>query len=67
MVKEAMPKAKGTAKAQRTSGEFTVGDHVVYPTHGVGLISAIEEQEVAGHQLRLFVIEFVKCVVEDIV
>jgi CarD family transcriptional regulator len=60
MVKEAMPKAKGTAKAQRTSGEFTVGDHVVYPTHGVGLISAIEEQEVAGHQLRLFVIEFVK-------
>ena len=40
--------------------EFAVGDHVVYPAHGVGQIIAIEEQEVAGAKLELFVINFVK-------
>ena len=33
---------------------------MVYPTHGVGQISIIEDQEVAGYQLRLFVVEFDK-------
>jgi CarD family transcriptional regulator len=33
---------------------------VVYPTHGVGQISTIEDQEVAGYQLRLFVVRFEK-------
>jgi CarD family transcriptional regulator len=40
--------------------EFRTGDFVVYPTHGVGRISKIEEQEVAGHRLELFVIAFEK-------
>jgi CarD family transcriptional regulator len=33
---------------------------VVYPAHGVGQIVAVEEQEVAGFRLELFVITFVK-------
>jgi CarD family transcriptional regulator len=33
---------------------------VVYPTHGVGRIVAIEEQEIAGCKLELFVINFEK-------
>ncbi len=37
-----------------------VGEKVVYPTHGVGEITAIEEQEVAGFKLGLFVITFDK-------
>ena len=39
---------------------FKVGEKVVYPTHGVGEITAIEEQEVAGFKLELFVITFDK-------
>jgi len=37
---------------------FKTGEYVVYPAHGVGLITAIEEQEVAGLTLELFVISF---------
>jgi CarD family transcriptional regulator len=39
---------------------FAVNDFVVYPTHGVGRIAAIETREIAGHELRLFVISFEK-------
>lgn len=37
---------------------FTPGDFVVYPTHGVGKVTSIEIQEIAGHKLKLFVISF---------
>jgi CarD family transcriptional regulator len=40
--------------------EFRAGDFVVYPTHGVGRIQKIDEQEVAGMKLELFVIAFEK-------
>src|SRR5581483_7380064 len=39
---------------------FTTGDLVVYPTHGVGKIVAIENQEIAGHTLNVFVVHFDK-------
>lgn len=39
---------------------FKTGEHIVYPSHGVGRIVAIEEQEVAGFKLELFVIHFEK-------
>ena len=38
--------------------EFSVGDHVVYPAHGVGTIVAVETQEVAGYALEVYVITF---------
>ena len=38
--------------------EFSVGDHVVYPAHGVGQIQQIETQEVAGYSLEVYVITF---------
>ena len=34
---------------------FKTGEFIVYPAHGVGQIVAIEEQEVAGSTLELFV------------
>ncbi|MCT8159832.1 CarD family transcriptional regulator [Pseudoruegeria sp. SHC-113] len=40
--------------------EFRPDDFVVYPAHGVGKILSIEEQEIAGIQLELFVISFEK-------
>jgi CarD family transcriptional regulator len=39
---------------------FGNGDFVVYPTHGVGKINAVEIQEIAGHTLNVFVIHFEK-------
>ena len=38
--------------------DFQVGDHVVYPAHGVGQVQAIETQEVAGLSLEVYVITF---------
>lgn len=40
--------------------EFRTNDYIVYPAHGVGKITAIEEQEVAGIKMELFVISFEK-------
>ena len=40
--------------------DFHPNDFVVYPAHGVGKIVSIEEQEVAGLKLELFVISFEK-------
>ena len=37
---------------------FSVGDHVVYPAHGVGQVQGIETQEVAGLKLEVYVITF---------
>ena len=37
---------------------FDRGDFVVYPTHGVGRVVDIEERQIAGHKLDLFVISF---------
>jgi CarD family transcriptional regulator len=34
---------------------FQVGDRVVYPMHGAGVIEAIEEQEVLGRRARYYV------------
>ncbi|MBK8456496.1 MAG: CarD family transcriptional regulator [Phyllobacteriaceae bacterium] len=39
---------------------FKTGEYIVYPAHGVGQIVSIDEQEVAGHKLELFVIDFQK-------
>jgi CarD family transcriptional regulator len=40
--------------------EFRPNDYVVYPAHGVGQIISIEEQDIAGVSLELFVISFEK-------
>ena len=37
---------------------FKTGEYIVYPAHGVGMITSIDEQEVAGLKLELFVISF---------
>lgn len=44
-------------KAQQRNG-FRTSEYIVYPAHGVGKITAIEEEEIAGAKLELFVIHF---------
>lgn len=44
----------------KRSGDFSLDDFVVYPSHGVGKIVSIEEQEIAGFEMELFVIAFEK-------
>ncbi len=39
---------------------FRTNEYVVYPAHGVGRIMHIEDQEIAGAKLELFVINFEK-------
>jgi len=58
-VKPSIAPKKAPANTNRKL-EFRTNDHVVYPTHGVGRITRIEEQEVAGARLELFVITFDK-------
>ena len=48
-----------TKKSAQRQG-FRTSEHVVYPAHGVGQITQIEEQEIAGAKLELFVINFDK-------
>jgi len=48
-----MTKAKNNA-------DFRANDFVVYPAHGVGKIVSIDEQDVAGIKLEMFVITFEK-------
>jgi len=55
---EASSGAKAKSASQRQG--FKLNEFVVYPAHGVGQIVAIEEQEVAGFKLELFVISFSK-------
>ncbi len=52
--------AKPAAKPGVHRTGFKAGEHIVYPAHGVGQIIAVEEQEVAGFKLELFVISFAK-------
>ncbi|WP_420833357.1 CarD family transcriptional regulator [[Pseudomonas] carboxydohydrogena] len=60
------PAAKPVAKIEEPKKVLTqrqgfkTNEFVVYPAHGVGQILAIEEQEIAGATLELFVISFIK-------
>lgn len=46
--------------AMNDETSFVGGDWVVYPTHGVGKVTGIEDAEIAGCRLKLIVIQFDK-------
>src|ERR1700748_2681402 len=54
------PGAKPVVKPTGKGHGFKAQEFIVYPAHGVGQIVAIEEEEVAGFKLELFVISFAK-------
>ncbi|HHU64040.1 MAG TPA: CarD family transcriptional regulator [Clostridiales bacterium] len=37
---------------------FNVGDKVVYPMYGAGVIQAIEEKEILGHKKKYYILKF---------
>ena len=49
-----------TQKKTAARQGYKTGEAIVYPAHGVGRITAIEEQEIAGFKLELFVVAFEK-------
>ena len=49
-----IPLVRPHAKAEK----FVEGDHVVYPTHGVGKVERIATEDIAGHRLELIHITF---------
>ena len=49
-----------TVKTKTKNADYAAGDHVVYPTHGVGRVLGIETQEISGVTLDLIVIKFEK-------
>ncbi len=52
--------AGGPKKPVTQRHGFKINESIVYPAHGVGRIIGIEEQEIAGMLLELFVIQFEK-------
>jgi CarD family transcriptional regulator len=54
------PRVEEPKKVVTQRQGFKANEFVVYPAHGVGQILAIEEQEIAGAKLELFVINFMK-------
>jgi CarD family transcriptional regulator len=58
----AAPKPAAPAAAQPAPKKlvFKVSELVVYPAHGVGKIIQIEEQEIAGAKLELYIVDFEK-------
>lgn len=45
-------------KTTKSELDFTVGDHIVYPAHGVGRITAVERETIAGFDMEVYVISF---------
>jgi CarD family transcriptional regulator len=56
----AAPRVEEPKKVLTQRQGFKTNEFVVYPAHGVGQILAIEDQEIAGAKLELFVINFMK-------
>jgi CarD family transcriptional regulator len=52
--------APAPAKAKDKDSGFKKGDFVVYPTHGVGKVLGVENQEISGHTLQVIIISFDK-------
>ncbi len=57
--KTAAPKAKkkSSTASKKADTDFTVGDYVVYPMHGVGEISAVQNQNILGKRTLCYILE----------
>jgi CarD family transcriptional regulator len=44
--------------AEAKQSDYSAGDFVVYPTHGVGKVLGVEIQEISGISLELIIIKF---------
>lgn len=58
--KPAVPAPKPAVAPATAKKVFKIGELVVYPAHGVGKITNVEEQEIAGTKLELYIVDFEK-------
>lgn len=49
---------KSTAKKKTQKKVFKVGQHIVYPAHGVGEVIGIEQEIIAGFDIEVYVVKF---------
>ena len=52
------PANKAAPAAKKDSMDFTNGDYVVYPTHGVGTVEGIETAKIGGMDVSMYKIVF---------
>ncbi|MCR9143435.1 MAG: transcriptional regulator [bacterium] len=50
-------KAQPKPKKEESKEEYSVGEYVVYPMHGVGKINAIQKQTILGKRKQCYVLE----------
>jgi len=48
----------GGKKAAAKKQVFKVGQHIVYPAHGVGEVTGIEQEVIAGFDIEVYVVKF---------
>jgi len=53
-----MAAKKPAAKKKSTKRLFKPGQHIVYPAHGVGMVTAIEQEVIAGFDIEVYTVVF---------
>ncbi len=57
-----MASTKSTAskggKKKKANVKFKIGQHIVYPAHGVGHVTGIEQEVIAGFDIEVYVVSF---------
>lgn len=56
--KTSSKKRGGSKKAAPKKANFKPGQYIVYPAHGVGQVTAIEQEVIAGFDIEVFVVSF---------
>ena len=51
---------KETAKPKKIQLDYSIGDHIVYPSHGVGEVTSIQKYEIAEEKLEMYNVIFEK-------
>ena len=49
---------KGGGKKTAPKKNYKVGQHIIYPAHGVGEVIAIEQEVIAGFDIEVYVVKF---------
>jgi len=52
------PGAKKSSKKKSSKTSFRVGQHVVYPAHGVGEVTGVEQEVIAGFDIEVYVVKY---------
>lgn len=45
-------------KSKKKNVTFKVGEHIVYPAHGVGKVTSIDQEVIAGFDIEVYVVMF---------